>query len=196
MVPRLSGATTDQWCYDRAVVLRPSSAGHRRSSQSRLLTQVPRRCCCALRWDRSCLTRQTRSSWRRSVGGGDHGGFLQVGVAVSIGRRQCFVSGYEAAQPRFDLVEVREVCLACGTTLRKLAEPYERSLKALGRQDRWPGWRLHWARTSGSWCEGCMRRRGEGEKVNLALPGKLCRISGLHSQCEFREGSDRYGRKK
>jgi transcriptional regulator with XRE-family HTH domain len=58
-------------------------------------------------------------------------GLRQVDVAEAIGRPQSFVSEYEAGQRRLDLVELREVCLACGTTLRKVTDEYERRLRNL-----------------------------------------------------------------
>ena len=58
-------------------------------------------------------------------------GLWQVDLADAIGRPQSFISEYEAGQRRLDLVELREVCLACGTTLRKLVDEYERRLTQL-----------------------------------------------------------------
>lgn len=60
-------------------------------------------------------------------------GLRQVDVARAIDRPQSFISEYEVGQRRLDLVELREVCVACGTTLRKLTDEYERRLKRLGR---------------------------------------------------------------
>lgn len=56
----------------------------------------------------------------------------QSDVAEVIGRPQSFVSEYEAGQRRLDLVELRAVSLACGTTLRKLVDEFERRLTSLG----------------------------------------------------------------
>lgn len=58
-------------------------------------------------------------------------GLRQSDVAEAIGRPQSFVSEYEAGQRRLDLVELREVCVACGTTLRRLVDAYERGLRKL-----------------------------------------------------------------
>jgi transcriptional regulator with XRE-family HTH domain len=60
-------------------------------------------------------------------------GLRQVDLAEAIGRPQSFISEYERGQRRLDLVELREVCVACSTTLRKLVNEYERRLVALGR---------------------------------------------------------------
>jgi transcriptional regulator with XRE-family HTH domain len=60
------------------------------------------------------------------------GGLKQTEVAEAIERSQSFVSEYEAGQRRLDLVELRTVCVACGTTLRKLVDEYERRLKKGG----------------------------------------------------------------
>ena len=59
----------------------------------------------------------------------ERAGYRQVDVAEQIGRPQSFISEYEAGQRRLDLVELREVCLACGTTLRKLVNEFERRLE-------------------------------------------------------------------
>ena len=62
----------------------------------------------------------------------ERAGLRQVDLADAIGRPQSFISEYEAGQRRLDLVELREVCIACGTTLRKFTDEYERRLKKLG----------------------------------------------------------------
>ena len=64
----------------------------------------------------------------------DRAGLRQVDVAELIGRPQSFVSEYEAGQRRLDLVELREVSEACGTTLRSVVDEYERRLKKLARR--------------------------------------------------------------
>ena len=61
----------------------------------------------------------------------ERAGLRQVDLAEAIGRHQSFISEYEAGQRRLDLVELREVCLACGITLRKLVNEYERRLTQL-----------------------------------------------------------------
>ena len=55
-------------------------------------------------------------------------GLRQQDVADAIGRRQSFVSEYETGQRRLDLVELRVVALACGSTLRELVDQFERRL--------------------------------------------------------------------
>lgn len=61
----------------------------------------------------------------------DRAGLRQSDLADAIDRPQSFISEYEAGQRRLDLVELRAVCLACGTTLRKLVDEYERRLKKI-----------------------------------------------------------------
>ena len=61
----------------------------------------------------------------------DRAGLRQIDVAEAIERPQSFVSEYEAGQRRLDLVELREVCVACGSSLKKLVDEYERRLKQL-----------------------------------------------------------------
>ena len=58
----------------------------------------------------------------------ERAGLKQVELAKMIGRSQPFISEYETGQRRLDLVELREICIACGTTLRKLVNEYERLL--------------------------------------------------------------------
>jgi site-specific recombinase XerD len=62
----------------------------------------------------------------------DRARLRQGDVAEAIGRLQSFVSEYEAGQRRLDLVELRAVCIACGTTVRRLVDDYERRLKKGG----------------------------------------------------------------
>jgi len=61
----------------------------------------------------------------------ERAGLRQVDVAEAVNRPQSFISEYEAGQRRLDLVELREVCVACGTTLRRFTDEYERRLKKL-----------------------------------------------------------------
>ena len=61
----------------------------------------------------------------------ERAGLRQADLAEATGRRQTFVSEYEAGQRRLDLVELREVCVACGTTLRELVNEYERRLETM-----------------------------------------------------------------
>jgi len=61
----------------------------------------------------------------------ERAGLRQVDVAGAIDRPQSFISEYEAGQRRLDLVELRQVCVACGTTLRRFTDEYERRLKKL-----------------------------------------------------------------
>lgn len=62
----------------------------------------------------------------------ERAGLRQSDVAEVISRPQSFVSEYESGQRRLDLVELRAVSLACGTTLRKLVDEFERRLTSLG----------------------------------------------------------------
>jgi transcriptional regulator with XRE-family HTH domain len=57
-------------------------------------------------------------------------GLTQVDVADAIGRPQSFISEYERGHRRLDLVELKEVCEACSTTLRKLVNEYQRRLES------------------------------------------------------------------
>ncbi len=55
----------------------------------------------------------------------EEAGFRQVEVAERLGRPQSFVSKYEAGERRLDLIELRFVCEALGTTLRELVRRFE-----------------------------------------------------------------------
>ncbi len=58
----------------------------------------------------------------------DRAGLTQAELARALGRSQSFISEYEVGHRRLDLVELREICEACGTTLRKVVNEYERRL--------------------------------------------------------------------
>ena len=63
-------------------------------------------------------------------------GLRQQDVGAAIGRSQSFVSEYETGQRRLDLVELRAVATACGSTLRKLVDEFERRLAVPARNRR------------------------------------------------------------
>jgi transcriptional regulator with XRE-family HTH domain len=54
----------------------------------------------------------------------------QVDLARKLGQPQSFVSKYENGERRLDLVELRAVSLALGTTLSELVARFERLLGA------------------------------------------------------------------
>jgi transcriptional regulator with XRE-family HTH domain len=56
-------------------------------------------------------------------------GLRQTDLAGAIGRPQSFISEHESGQRRLALVELGAVCVACGTTLRKLVNEFKRRLK-------------------------------------------------------------------
>ena len=51
----------------------------------------------------------------------------QVALAERLGRPQSFVSKYETGARRLDIVEVFEICSACGVTLSKFGARLERA---------------------------------------------------------------------
>ena len=55
-------------------------------------------------------------------------GLTQEEVAASLGRPQSFVSKYESGERRLDVLELRDVCQALGTTLIKFAKMLEELL--------------------------------------------------------------------
>jgi transcriptional regulator with XRE-family HTH domain len=50
----------------------------------------------------------------------------QEDLAERLGRPQSFVSKYETGERRLDVLELYEVCTACGITLSKFARRLER----------------------------------------------------------------------
>jgi len=60
----------------------------------------------------------------------ERAGLRQSDLAEVIGRPQSFVSEYEVGQRRLDLVELRMVCEACGSSLRELVKEFEKRLPA------------------------------------------------------------------
>lgn len=57
----------------------------------------------------------------------DGAGLSQVALAERIGRPQSFVSKYENGARRLDVVELFELCAACGLTLSRFAARLERA---------------------------------------------------------------------
>jgi transcriptional regulator with XRE-family HTH domain len=53
----------------------------------------------------------------------------QVDLAVRIEKDQAYVSRYESGQRRLDVLEVREICQAIGSTLEEFVERLEKTLK-------------------------------------------------------------------
>ncbi|KON48553.1 helix-turn-helix domain-containing protein [Mariprofundus ferrooxydans] len=53
----------------------------------------------------------------------------QVQLAAKINRRQAYVSKYELGERRLDLLEIYDICTACGITLVELFERIEPELK-------------------------------------------------------------------
>lgn len=54
-------------------------------------------------------------------------GLSQVALAKRIGRPQSFVSKYESGARRLDVVELFEICVACGVTLTRFGARLERA---------------------------------------------------------------------
>jgi ribosome-binding protein aMBF1 (putative translation factor) len=52
-------------------------------------------------------------------------GLSQVGLAQKLGRSQSFVSKYESGELRLDLLQLRDICQALGTTLSKFVREFE-----------------------------------------------------------------------
>ncbi|MGB7585265.1 MAG: helix-turn-helix transcriptional regulator [Terriglobales bacterium] len=54
-------------------------------------------------------------------------GLRQVDLAKKLHQPQSFVSKYESGERRLDLLELSQVCKACGTTLLDFVKRFERS---------------------------------------------------------------------
>lgn len=60
-------------------------------------------------------------------------GLRQEDVALRLGKPQSFVSKYESGERRLDILELRDVCAACGTRLPDFVERLEARLDAQRR---------------------------------------------------------------
>ncbi|MCL4393746.1 MAG: helix-turn-helix transcriptional regulator [Chloroflexi bacterium] len=56
-------------------------------------------------------------------------GLRQVDLAKRLGQPQSYVSKYESGQRRLDLIEIRQVCVAIGTSLQDIVDTFEDSIK-------------------------------------------------------------------
>lgn len=56
-------------------------------------------------------------------------GLTQAELASRLTKDQAYVSRYESGQRRLDVLEVREICQAIGTSLEKFARNLEKELK-------------------------------------------------------------------
>lgn len=55
-------------------------------------------------------------------------GLRQSDVAAKLRRHQSFVSKYEAGERQLDVLELRQICLALGTTLIEFVKQLEKRL--------------------------------------------------------------------
>lgn len=58
-------------------------------------------------------------------------GLKQTDLANRLGVAQSVVSKYETGERRLDVIEVREICAACGVSFNSFVERLERRLKEL-----------------------------------------------------------------
>jgi transcriptional regulator with XRE-family HTH domain len=56
-------------------------------------------------------------------------GLTQTELAARIDKDQTYVSKYESGERRLDVLEVREICQAIGTTLEEFVRKLEKTLK-------------------------------------------------------------------
>lgn len=54
-------------------------------------------------------------------------GLTQAAMAKKLGQPQSFVSKYESGERRLDVLELRQVCRACGITLAQFIHRLERA---------------------------------------------------------------------
>ena len=55
-------------------------------------------------------------------------GMRQIDLAEKLGLPQSFISKIENGERRVDIVELREICLALGTSLEKFSRAFEKAL--------------------------------------------------------------------
>lgn len=55
----------------------------------------------------------------------EEAGLRQVDLAERLDRHQSFVSKYETGERRLDLVELRDICTACGLALSALVKRFD-----------------------------------------------------------------------
>ena len=55
-------------------------------------------------------------------------GLTQVGLSVALGRPQSYVSDVERGERRMDLLQLRDFCAACGSSLKAFVIKFEREL--------------------------------------------------------------------
>lgn len=56
-------------------------------------------------------------------------GLTQAELAARVNKDQAYVSRYESGQRRLDVLEVREICQAIGSTLEEFVKRLEKALK-------------------------------------------------------------------
>ena len=61
----------------------------------------------------------------------EQAGITQVELAERLGESQVFVSRYERGETRLDIVQIRTICAALGTSLPAFVRKYERGLADL-----------------------------------------------------------------
>ncbi len=54
-------------------------------------------------------------------------GLTQVQLADRLGRPQSYVSKYETGERRLDILELQDICTACGSTLSSFCKKLEKS---------------------------------------------------------------------
>jgi transcriptional regulator with XRE-family HTH domain len=59
----------------------------------------------------------------------ERSGLRQQDVADALGVPQSFVSKYESGERRLDLIELRQVCEALGTTLTRFVSEFQKEVK-------------------------------------------------------------------
>ncbi|MBB4128680.1 transcriptional regulator with XRE-family HTH domain [Xanthomonas translucens] len=56
-------------------------------------------------------------------------GLTQVDLSAALGRPQSYVSDVERGERRMDLLQLRDFCNACGTSLTSFVADFERELE-------------------------------------------------------------------
>lgn len=82
--------------------------------------------------DKSIYTREYAAVLRVLRSAREEAGVTQVSLAAKIDETQSYVSKVERGELRLDIVQLRTICLALGTTLPAFVERLERELAKRG----------------------------------------------------------------
>jgi len=80
-------------------------------------------------WPRRVRDRRTVLALLREIR--EEAGLRQEDLAARLGRTQAFVSKIERGDRRVDVLELRDICTACGTELADFVKRFEERMEAV-----------------------------------------------------------------